>query len=730
MGSIKKLTFLRGSIIALALLFPIKGVVASNSFINFTDSSRNSSDLISKYNEVLMLLDQPNVGGVSINTVKDFALVSGETLKIINASSLNSNLASATEADVVVINLLNTDGLLQIDGVIELVGKPAELVILTASGNDIVCNGCVFKNFTRVTLATGNAEYLTSSKEIKQLSVQKGQIRIGRRGLTASSVSFLDLLTYNLAIDGKVSTNFKNGLETIINGNTRFFIGAIDYIYGAGKVSSFGNGYSTVVVSEQASVNSGSLDVNVLNQGKITIQGELSTYGNQTLVSQYRGKNIIPSENINITSLGGVVVNSNILSSANIEVNLGGDLKIGDFSSKIYDSEGYAIPRIEGNSIRISTEGETANFGSLISENLGIYSSKVVNEGNIVVDKNALINGEIEIQNQFGGSIEAAVLSLTSAGVVTNGSLRPYRLYIPNPDLASKGGPDAVIYVDGTHQDIPDDPAGSIRVEVDDLGAEIYAGKIEINGNKVRNINPYYELFTLDEANAGAIKLDSIAAGQVIVSASDSITIIALEKILNSSAQLETNIGKLAFFSPLVINERYRVQVNTAPGAELETTFCDQYGGCVENGNTLLQDINVQYVRYLSPPGRIFSGSHAIIAPSTDSGATGFEGSQLVNEFSFFEGFGNLDVSMANVRQTGLKLTSSATIRTTHENSKRYCKRRILGICLQRGTKRWQSYSYEPAEVVTGELSVLFSVEGHLQGKGSGLFEVTTLTLD
>ncbi|MEY0764615.1 MULTISPECIES: two-partner secretion domain-containing protein [Providencia] len=95
-----------------------------------------------------------------------------------------------------ILNEINSNSATTLNGMIEVAGGEAQVIVTNASG--ITCNNCGFINTNRTTLTTGKVE-LANDGSIANYNVQQGKIAINGRLDTNSPT---DLIARSVAING------------------------------------------------------------------------------------------------------------------------------------------------------------------------------------------------------------------------------------------------------------------------------------------------------------------------------------------------------------------------------------------------------------------------------------------------------------------------------------------------------------------------------------------------
>ena len=376
--------------------------------------------------------------------------------------------------------------------------------------------------------------------------------------------------------------------------------------------------------------------------------------------------------------------------------------------------------------VSIVAGGTVLNSGDIEADSLEVSSENFLNIGYIDIENSSYIHAEKNITNQFGGVIGAKTIALVSPlGKVLNGSRCAHQFFLSaviSDSISSSQKNNNVVFSSGIGSGTSCDSLsgggtnGLVRVPAEDYESVLVADVIEIKAATISNINPYFKLLSANSSYT----FDQDRRDAVVMSAAKSLWINGTERVLNSSASMESVDGVMVIDSPDMRNERYKVQVDVLPGQRLPSGYCRQSGNCssLAGNQSSSHSIDEQFISYLAPAGRIYSWANMILKGN----------GSFVNELSFVEVYGDLNVQVSNVIQTGLSLQNKFNETVTTYHKKRYCKRRVLGACVKRRTKRWQTYDYNVAYEPGRELSTLLYVENFLVGQGSGLFKSHTIT--
>lgn len=203
----------------------------------------------------------PNVKGLSYNSLLELQ-VSEQGLildnnphvvvdtQIAGLVARNRNLDKSGSANLIVTEITGKNRTI-INGYVEVSGDRADIVM--ANRNGITVNGEGFLNTDRVTLTSGKVNI--ADGELKSIDVEKGNVRIGEKGIDALSLSDFELVAKTVDIDGII----KGSADTKI----RISAGGQTYEYKTKEVKSKGETYSGIAVDGKSagSMCAGKIDI-------------------------------------------------------------------------------------------------------------------------------------------------------------------------------------------------------------------------------------------------------------------------------------------------------------------------------------------------------------------------------------------------------------------------------------------------------------------------------------
>ncbi|AOT09537.1 hypothetical protein [Pseudoalteromonas luteoviolacea] len=619
-----------------------------SSNIKLLRGSGTSSDILT--------LTKPNSHGISFNSLDKFVL-NGRSLKIINTGNFygESNKAAQT----IVIKSSN----IQLNAEIELIGEPADIIFL--SPQSVSCDGCVLKEFSRITFATANSTVNATSNKIGNLTpvIDKSVVV---KNLHAPGALSVDILSDSLTL-GDINTNLRanrlpqggyemsdSGTHTIGSGSINIFHGELTIDYENQKIIKvlYEDKWLDLTIND---VNLTASTIKVASSGSIKFARNsssdpitvLDTSANALSSGTYRGHFQPVQEGITLTAFNGVISNYG-------KIKTEGKLNLisGKMLFNAGELEATDIKIVTGTSIYNTYSSTSNTTGSIKAHrDLNVSSGKIYNQNNGQIRGHSIILAtEQEIINQNSASIVGSDVELYSKNsIVRNGSAYSYE---PDDDESL----DKNINWLQEEDDLDIGLLGFTGLyEGHKLNfspaALIFGHNVKIIANRFENINPYFVWKKNANAWDNGIPLNSFKSKQVAVYGENSLLIDAPKYVLNVSAVMGVNSesGLLRINSNFVDNERYRVYA-----------FADYIQTDTEK--KLVADLH-----FYSPPGFIYSfgNFHA-------KGNTGF-----TNNTGFFQVFGDatFDYPAAKVKSIGINMGDELRekITTQYFDNSGYC---------------------------------------------------------
>lgn len=153
-------------------------------------------------------INAAGTGGISHNIYTQFDVDKAGVVLNNSATGANTQLAGEIGANTnlsggsakIILNEVNSRDPSRLNGMIEVAGKQAQVVIANASG--ITCSGCGFVNAERATLTTGKAQIVDGV--LQGYKVEKGNIVINDGGLKSTASNYTNLIARSVQINAEV----------------------------------------------------------------------------------------------------------------------------------------------------------------------------------------------------------------------------------------------------------------------------------------------------------------------------------------------------------------------------------------------------------------------------------------------------------------------------------------------------------------------------------------------
>ncbi|WP_447871546.1 two-partner secretion domain-containing protein [Serratia fonticola] len=374
-------------------------------------------------------INAPGLGGVSHNIYNQFDVKSegvvlnnsaqNSTTQLAGAINGNQNLANRGPASVI-LNEVNSSKASQLNGMIEVAGQNAQVIIANPSG--ITCNGCGFINANRATLTTGKP--LVAGGKLIDYTVKKGKITITGDGMQSSSANYTDLIAQSVVINANLQAKdlqITTGLNRVNADNTVATPLSTSSSSGfALDVSSLGGMYADKItmIGTQEGVgvnNAGTIAASVGNiainsRGRVTNSGAMVAGKDIDIVSATR------SGNTTVTNTGYVEAGGDVsIKSAYVKNNKGGVITASDnvnINSSVKSSQ-MGIDNTDG----IILAGKSATISakdSAFKNTNGLLSSV----DDVVIDTKYNVNNSLgRISSSFGG---VTITSHGAADIIQN----------------------------------------------------------------------------------------------------------------------------------------------------------------------------------------------------------------------------------------------------------------------------------------------------------------------
>ncbi|QGU86252.1 filamentous hemagglutinin N-terminal domain-containing protein [Erwinia sorbitola] len=368
----------------------------------------------------------------------------------------NSNMANGSAG--LIINEVTSNHASQLNGMIEVAGKKANVII--ANPNGINCDGCGFINTGRSTLTTGNI--LLDNDNLGGIDVTTGNITISGRGMNDNASDYTSLLAKTVKVNGylqakdlQIMTGVNKNVTIKNNQLTNTAPGLVKYEKSTGlDVSRLGGMFANKItlianqkgfgVSNSGGFISAATNLNIDTNGDISNTGTIigaefditaTNFTNKGLLNSrstigINGGNINNIEGGKIKSSGNMTIAANYIfnqysstiqsdSKLNIDaVTLynraalvsGKDVNINSNKLVNYSSDSYAGGEAIGG-IKATNDINIAGDDLYIGRNGHIKSDS----GNVFVSATSKIHGEQSHISAKDITLETKIFNLSAA---------------------------------------------------------------------------------------------------------------------------------------------------------------------------------------------------------------------------------------------------------------------------------------------------------------------------
>lgn len=432
------------TMLALGMIMPASAAITADT------SAANQPSIHTGANGATVVdINKASEGGVSHNVYSEFNVDANGVILNNSGSSVNTQLSgniagNANMADgsaTVILNEVRSSDPSQLNGMIEVAGQSAQVIIANPSG--ITCDGCGFINTNHASLTTGTATFDDNNK-LTGLDVKKGQIVITGKGMDTTSSQYTDIIARSVKVNAQLKANELN----IITGSNHIDTkGAAKAIAGTGNaptlaldVSSLGSMYANKIYMKGTESGVGvNIDhanitaadtINIDANGKINNNGGNITAQNSVALKSgndiLNNKGNITSEGlINLSSTNGAVDNSNGNIDGN-DVYISAKQAVNNGAGNIHAVKAVSITTDSLNNTAGNINGENQVFiGSASGTKKQIPGSGLINENGKITSKGNVSIQATNLSNK-NGSIDAGSTLGINANTLNNqyGSIR------------------------------------------------------------------------------------------------------------------------------------------------------------------------------------------------------------------------------------------------------------------------------------------------------------------
>jgi len=513
-------------------------------------------------------VSKPNEQGLAVIKIDD-ADVDGEVIEVNNYPQDSST----KPASIIVLHVQRPI----VNAHFKILGDAADVILIHE--NKLICEKCDFDHTPRVVLASGKLIDKDSKLTIR---INEGQVEV-KGSVHTPDTALLDIITQQLQLTSHahISTNFHGyrveekddikrhpqGAMEFGSGKIQILLGRFDYDYITSWTDTLQvtQAYKSLIMQPGSRIDAGSIVIQSLaEQGDLHIDGLISAQSDASVLNHYQGQAVIGRENVNIHTLGALVLNGfieageqvELNASHAIEINLVADKKRRGEIKRYYPYHNHILAK----DIYMVSLNSIINQGSLAAKNLHTLSANLYNEGVLKATGYMTLqarNDDSRIENRFGGVISAERLGLKSGFLIRNGSKFNYR---DEPLRRHRRSPGPIIDV-GTYFRYQNT---QYREEVKRSTAKIYAVTMKAEAPTFENVNPYHleKLRRTGPENRLYYNADFDNTAIVV---QQNAQFALTSKFINGSAFLKIG-GSLFMNAPEFFNERYRIRIETECG--------------------------------------------------------------------------------------------------------------------------------------------------------------------
>ncbi|MCX8590652.1 hemagglutinin repeat-containing protein, partial [Gilliamella sp. B3825] len=371
-------------------------------------------------------IQTPNKKGLSHNKYKQFDVSqrgvilnnSGKITQTQIGGYVQGNEYLKTGSAKIILNEVNSRNPSQLNGVIEVAGQKAQVIIANPSG--ISCHGCGFINADRSTLTTGKP--IIDNGELTGYQVEQGHISVAGKGLDSTGQSYTDLIARSVSINSAVWANDLNvvtgrnkvsrNAQTITplaednspKPEVALDVSALGGMY-AGKIQMVGT-EKGVGVRNAGELGSSKGHFSLTTEGKIVNTGTWVSQGNMTVKAKGRITNagsIGSQAGLQVSTTGQVSNSGKILSKENLTLKATDNIR----NAGVINSQ---------TNLQINTGGDLNNSGNIQAHgDIALGSDKTFKqEGRILSKKNIVVTANDIVQTESG---------LMASGVTADGEV-------------------------------------------------------------------------------------------------------------------------------------------------------------------------------------------------------------------------------------------------------------------------------------------------------------------
>ncbi len=431
------------------MTYPFSAGIALADGIEGAQGSAYNPEIIESANGInIVNINRPSSGGVSRNEYDQFnvdqsGLILNNSTGIIQTQLggyIDGNARLGGNQATIILNEVVSNNPSDLQGYMEVAGKKAEVIV--ANPNGITCDGCGFINTTRGILTTGTS--IMQNGELQGFSIMGGGIQIIGKGINASNVSQLDLLSQAITLNSELwsdTLNVVTGRNTVDH-ETLQATPLDDAAASTGialDIAELGGMYANrihIVGTEKGfGVNAGgnilaSNTFTISSQGDVVVGatvGAESTDGNADIrtASTLTNNGLIAGENLSLDA--AVVNNSSLISSGQLTVDADTLNNKDRIFSDALEIRGNTLNNVGADAAIVSFGRLDVNTTERINNESGAYfysfgdmslqtegsllnnSSVIQSEGALSVQADSIVNKRTHIAIDYSDAVTGTV---------------------------------------------------------------------------------------------------------------------------------------------------------------------------------------------------------------------------------------------------------------------------------------------------------------------------------
>ncbi len=542
-------------------------------------------------------IQTPSKAGVSRNNYTQFDVDKKGAILNNSHKNVQTNLGGMVAGNPwlargeakVILNEVSSRDPSKLNGMIEVAGKKAQVVIANPAG--ITCSGCGFINANRATLTTGQAQMKDGN--LTGFNVERGEVVVDGAGMDTTGADYTDIIARSVKVNAGLWANdlkVTTGRNRVDAAHEKIEKGSEDPASRpqlAVDVASLGGMYAgkiRMVGTERG--------VGVRNAGAIGAQA-----GSVTISADGRIENSGTLRAGDSASLqtAGALNNSGVITAAN-NVRASAASLTGSKESVLAAGVKSDGKLADAGDLELSTSGQLSAHGqNLAGGNLSARGQGVDVSGSQTQGKRLLLDGGTKDLNTASAKVSADALTLRSGRMLNNdgGSLGANELTLSARDLSNRKGN----IVQSGSGDLAVSLPGKIDNRQGQIGAangvQLKAGAVDNSSGKIVATNGVrLQAGAVDNTSgkivavAGKAELDADSLdnrqGLISAAAGDGV-ITARQEVNNTGGRIEA--AKTQRISAANLNNQQGTIV--ADGATIDLNggeFANQSGALLSQG--------------------------------------------------------------------------------------------------------------------------------------------------